>query len=86
MRPPPTPTSVLRGVTQEVLGLLEITSAEDVVVPRFYLMTWAERLQMVCQTWPVDPDALSTGRRLLPGMVPVVAFWVGVGVGWLVGH
>jgi hypothetical protein len=44
---PPTPTAIVRNVLQGIIGLLDLSTADEVQVeiPRFYLEVWQEQLQ-----------------------------------------
>jgi hypothetical protein len=77
---PPTPASLLRNVLQAVVGLLDLSTEEDIqiTIPRFYLLVWREQLETILVLLD-DPLYPSAPRALVA--TAALAFVVGVTLG-----
>jgi hypothetical protein len=74
---PPTPASIARNVLQGIVGLLDLSPADEVQVeiPRFYLEVWQEQLEAILAllATPCRPSAS-------PALVATAALAFGVGL------
>jgi hypothetical protein len=77
---PPTPASLVRNVLQGMVGLLDLSTEDDieVTIPRFYLHVWKEQLEAVLAV--IDDPFTPTAAPVLMA-VGALAFVVGFTLG-----